>query len=65
MASARADPAAGWLNAPARSYIGLSAVARETLAACDTAHEAMAESMTSMTEQDRAQHGAHHGTTES
>ena len=37
----------------------------ETLAACDTAHEAMAESMTSMTEQDRAQHGAHHGTTES
>ena len=35
----------------------------ETLAACDTAHEAMAGSMTSMPAQDQAQHGAHHGTT--
>jgi hypothetical protein len=35
----------------------------ETLAACDTAHDAMAGSMTSMPEQDQAQHGAHHGTT--
>lgn len=35
----------------------------KTLAACDTAHDAMAGSMTSTPEQAEAQHGAHHGTT--
>lgn len=35
----------------------------ETLAACDTAHEAMAGSMTSTPEQAEVPHGAHHGTT--
>ncbi len=35
----------------------------EMLAACDTAHEAMAGSMASTPEQGEAQHGAHHGTT--
>jgi hypothetical protein len=35
----------------------------DVLAACDTAHEAMADSMTAMSDQGDPQHGAHHGVT--
>jgi hypothetical protein len=35
----------------------------EALAECDNAHDSMAGSMTSRSEQDQALHGAHHGST--
>jgi hypothetical protein len=37
----------------------------DVLAACDTAHEEMADSMTAMSDQGDPQHGAHHGVTRS